>query len=156
RIRVHHPDPDGTAGVPEAEALTRYNREMFQALDHLQTRHRYDVLHGFFLYPAGFIACQVGGLHGLPTIVSIRGNDVGKYALDPLRMPFVRATLEKAQVVTSVATCLTTFADRGITPIAHKARTILNSVEPERLVPGPRPDLPTRGLVIGTAGLFRY
>jgi glycosyltransferase involved in cell wall biosynthesis len=153
RVKVHHPAESGTS---EAETLTRYNREMFQALDHLQRRHRYDVLHGFFLYPAGFVATAVGRLHGIPTIVSIRGNDVGKYVFDPLRLPFVRVTLERADRVTSVATSLTDLADRMVAPIAHKARTILNSVDLEGLGPGARPDVPVRGLVIGSAGLFRY
>jgi glycosyltransferase involved in cell wall biosynthesis len=156
RVKVHLPAPDQAGGASEAEALTRYNREMYQALDHLQLRHRFDVLHGFFLYPAGFIATQVGRMHGAATIVSIRGNDVGKYAFDPLRLPFVRATLEGAGAITSVATSLTTFADRAITPIAHKARTILNSVDPSALKPRSRPEVSTRGLVIGTAGLLRY
>lgn len=156
RVKVHHPAAGNGAGGSEVETLTRWNREMHQALTHLQLRHGYDLLHGFFLYPAGFIATQVGCVHGVPTIVSIRGNDVGKYAFDPLRRPFVHAALERAQVVTSVATSLATFADRAITPIAHKTRTILNSVDPTALEPRSRPDLGTRGLVIGSAGLFRY
>ena len=155
RVRVHHPATgDGRAG--EAETLTRYNREMYQALDHLQRRHGYQLLHGFFLYPGGFIATQVGSVAGVPTLVSIRGNDVGKYAFDPLRRPFVAAALERAHAVTSVATSLAVFADRTLVPIAHKTRTILNSVDPAALAPRSRPDLGTRGLVIGTAGLLRY
>jgi glycosyltransferase involved in cell wall biosynthesis len=47
-------------------------------------------------------------------------------------------------------------ADRAITPIAGKARTILNSVDFSRLHPGTTPDLDLKGTVIGTSGLFRY
>jgi glycosyltransferase involved in cell wall biosynthesis len=89
-------------------------------------------------------------------IASIRGNDIGKYAFDPLRLPFIRSALENAAYVTSVASSLTELADRAITPIGGKAKTILNSVDLTRLRPQARPDLNLKGIVIGTAGLFRY
>jgi hypothetical protein len=59
RVLVHHP-----TGCSEAETLTRSNREMFQALDRLTRRYGYGVLHGFFLYPAAYIAGIVGRMHG--------------------------------------------------------------------------------------------
>jgi glycosyltransferase involved in cell wall biosynthesis len=129
---------------------------MFQALEHFQRLYHYGVLHAFFLYPAGFIAGLVARLHGVKTIASIRGNDVGKYAFDPLRLPFIRSALENADYVTSVATSLTELAGRAIAPIARKAKTILNSVDLGKLRPQARPALNLKGTVIGTAGLFRY
>ncbi|MDZ7291878.1 MAG: glycosyltransferase [candidate division KSB1 bacterium] len=155
RVKVFHPNL-GPENPSEAEILTRYNREMFHALDYFQRRFRYDVLHAFFLYPAGFIAGLVGRLHGVKTIASIRGNDVGKYVFDPLRLPFIRAALDNADYVTSVATSLTDLADRAITPISGKAKTILNSIDPAKLRPQTRPELNLKGIVIGTSGLFRY
>jgi glycosyltransferase involved in cell wall biosynthesis len=155
RVKVFHPNADRQA-ASEAEILTRYNREMFHALDHFQRRYRYDVLHAFFLYPAAFIAGLVARQRGVKMIASIRGNDVGKYAFDPLRLPFIRAALENADCVTSVATSLTELADRAITPIAGKARTILNSVDLTQLRPGAKPECNLKGTVIGTSGLFRY
>jgi len=155
RVKVFNPNVS-SEHPSEAEILTRYNREMFQALEHFQRRYRYEVLHAFFLYPAGFIASLVGRVHGAQTIMSIRGNDVGKYAFDPLRLPFVRSALENADYVTSVATSLTELADRAITPIAAKAKTILNSVDLSKLRPQARPELPLKGMVIGSSGLFRY
>ena len=151
RIRVYHPP-----GAGEAEALTRSNREMFQALDFLHRRHAYQVLHGFFLYPGAFIAGLVGRLHGAKVIASIRGNDVGKYAFDPLRHGFVRSALENADAVTSVATSLLQLADRSLVPIAGRSCTILNSIDPARLEPRERPGLALAGTVIGSSGLFRY
>jgi glycosyltransferase involved in cell wall biosynthesis len=156
RVKVYHPTPGSEAAESEAEILTRYNREMFQAVEHFQQRYGYEVLHAFFLYPAGFIAGLVGRVHGVKVIASIRGNDVGKYVFDPLRLPFVRSSLENADYVTSVATSLTDLADRSVTPLAHKAKTILNSVDLAKLRPRSKPDLPLRGKVIGSAGLFRY
>ena len=156
RVKVFHPNRSDDATSSEAEILARYNREMFHALEHFQQRYQYDVLHAFFLYPAGFIAGLVGRLHGVKTIASIRGNDIGKYAFDPLRLPFIRSALENAGYVTSVATSLLELANRAITPIAGRAKTILNSVDPARLRPQTKPALNLRGTVIGAAGLFRY
>lgn len=156
RVKVFHPKREEGLAFAEGDVLTRYNREMFHALEHFQQRYQYDVLHAFFLYPAGFIAGLVGRLHGVKMIASIRGNDIGKYAFDPLRLPFIRSALENADYVTSVATSLTDLADRAITPIAGKAKTILNSVDLTRLRPQARPELNLKGTVIGTAGLFRY
>ena len=156
RVNVFHANQSTESAGSEAEMLTRYNREMFQALEALQQRYGYDVLHAFFLYPAGFIAGLVGRLHGVKTIASIRGNDIGKYAFDPLRLPFIRSALENADYVTSVATSLVALADRGIAPVRGKAKTILNAVDLTRLQPHTRPTLPLKGVVIGSAGLFRY
>ena len=151
RVLVHHP-----TGCSEAETLTRSNREMFQALDRLTRRYGYGVLHGFFLYPAAYIAGIVGRMHGTRVIASIRGNDVGKYAFDPLRQGFVRSALENADAVTSVATSLLELADRALVPLHGRGRTILNSIDPQRLAARERPDLALHGLVLGSSGLFRY
>ena len=151
RVLVHHP----TVGS-EAEVLTRSNREMFQALDRLVHRHGYGVLHGFFLYPGAYIAGIVGRMHGIKVIASIRGNDVGKYAFDPLRQGFVRSALENADAVTSVATSLLELADRALVPLRGRGRTILNSIDPQRLAARERPELSLQGVVLGSSGLFRY
>lgn len=156
RVKVWNPSGSNAETLSESEVLTRYNREMFDALSHFQETYRYEVLHAFFLYPAGFIAGLVARMHGVRFIASIRGNDIGKYAFDPLRLPFVRSCLENADYVTSVATSLIELADRAITPVAHKSRTIINSINFTRLAPREKPALALSGLVIGTIGLFRY
>ena len=152
RIRVFHPPGSDN----DMAVLTRYNREIFQALCHLQEQFHYELWHGFFLYPAGYAATMVARLFGCKSIVSIRGNDVGKYAFDPLRVTFVRQTLECADYVTSVATSLLELADRALVPIADKSRTILNSIPTEDLKITDWPQLPLHGLVVGSTGLFRY
>jgi glycosyltransferase involved in cell wall biosynthesis len=156
RVKVFYPDRNDGMARSESEILTRYNREMFQALEHFQQRYQYDVLHPFFLYPAGFIAGLVGRQHDVKVIASIRGNDVGKYAFDPLRLPFITSALNNADYVTSVAANLRDLADRTIAPIAGKTKTILNSIDVNQLRPQTRPELNLKGTVIGTAGLFRY
>src|SRR5262245_11054881 len=141
RVKGFHPKRNEGAEFNEGDVLTRYNREMFHALEYFQQRHQYDVLHAFFLYPAGFIAGLVARLHGVKMIASIRGNDIGKYAFDPLRLPFIRTALENADYVTSVASSLTELAGRALAPITGKAKTILNSVDLTRLQPQGHPEL---------------
>lgn len=158
RARVWHPDwrTPAAGATSEAEVLTRYNREMFEVAGRLHREHGFELLHGFFLYPAGFVAAATARTHGVPCVVSIRGNDVGKYAFDPLRAGFVASSLRSADRVTSVATSLLELADATLHPIGGKARVILNSIDVDAIRPGPRPPLALRGPVIGTAGLFRY
>lgn len=156
RIKVYYPPSDNGATRSESEVLTRYNREMFDALNYCQTRYQYDVLHAFFLYPAAYIAGLVGKFHGVKVIASIRGNDIGKYIFDPIRMPFIKSALENADYITSVATNLIQLGDRAVTPISNKAKTILNSINFDHLAPKRRPEISLRGTVIGTMGLFRY
>ncbi|RMG64751.1 MAG: glycosyltransferase family 4 protein [Calditrichaeota bacterium] len=152
RIRVFHPP----GGDNDVAVLTRYNREIFQALCRLQERFAYSLWHGFFLYPAGYAATMVARLYGCKSIVSIRGNDVGKYAFDPLRVDFVRLALQRADFVTSVATSLLQLADRTLAPVSDRSRTILNSIPPDSLQITDWPQLPLSGLVVGSTGLFRY
>lgn len=156
RVKVYYPSAGERPQLSESEALTRYNREMFDALSYFQERYQYQVLHAFFLYPAGYIAGLVGRMHGAKIIASIRGNDVGKYIFDPLRIPFIKSALENADYVTSVASSLSRLADRALLPIAHKSKTIINSINFSHLTARSRPNLPLKGTVIGTAGLFRY
>jgi glycosyltransferase involved in cell wall biosynthesis len=155
RAQVGYPDGQAS-GTSEAAVLTRYNRDMFEIADALQRRHRFDALHGFFLYPAGYVAALVARQHGLRCLVSIRGNDVGKYMFDPLRAGFVASALRGAERVTSVATSLVAAADAGLAPIRDKARTILNSIDPDAPVAAPESELGLTAPVVGSAGLFRY
>lgn len=161
RAKVWHPDwrevsEANAEAVSEAAVLTRYNRELFDLLNHLQLRYQFDLLHAFFLYPAGFAATTLARYHQIRSIVSIRGNDVGKYMFDPLRREFVRTALAQADYVTSVAASLHEIADKTLAPLANRSRVILNSIDLASATPNTRPDLPLRGTVIGAAGLFRY
>lgn len=142
--------------LTESDVLTRYNREIFDIIDGLQLKYKFDLFHAFFLYPAGYIATAVAKYHGIKSIVSIRGNDIGKYVFDPLRMGFVKASLENADYVTSVASSLLDLADRAFVPLNGRSRVILNSIDLSQAYAKSRPNLPLSGPVIGSIGLFRY
>jgi glycosyltransferase involved in cell wall biosynthesis len=136
--------------------MTSFNRDSFEIVLALQRKYHYAVLHGVFLYPAGFIAVMAAGFIGIRSIVSIRGNDVGRNIFDPLLHSMIQPTLERADFVTSVATSLLKVASDAA-PSIRKSRVILNSVAPH--VPNgggdPFSHLSNRP-VLGSAGIFRY
>src|SRR3972149_9744032 len=138
------------------EDLTQYNREMFDVLVYLHKRFNYSLLHGFFLYPSGFVATMVARYLGIKSIVSIRGNDIGKYTFDSQRLKFIEQALRNADYVTSVAESLLKMAERVIFPSNGRSQVILNSVEIPDNQSLKIPTLPLKGNVIGTAGIFRY
>jgi glycosyltransferase involved in cell wall biosynthesis len=139
-----------------SEATTRFNLEAFEIIRLLQTKRSYDLLHGFFLYPAGFLAVTVARWAGIRSIVSIRGNDVGRNAFDPQLRTFISATLEHADYVTSVTTGLLEFADKTLCSVAGKSRVILNSFDASSPGVEAQTELVPSRLVIGAAGVFRY
>ncbi len=138
------------------EDLTQYNREMFDVLLYLCKRYNYSLLHGFFLYPSGFIATMVARYVGIKSIASIRGNDIGKYIFDSRRLKFIEQALRNADYVTSVSESLLKLAERVIFRLNGRAQVILNSVEIPDNQSLKIPTLPLKGSVIGTAGIFRY
>lgn len=142
--------------VSDADNQTHINRELFEVLNQLQNRYRFELFHGFFLYPAGFGATSIARHHTVKSIVSIRGNDVGKYGFDPERRALIEATLKNADHVTSVASSLIEFADRTICPVRQKSSVILNSIDLEKTKPNSPLKLPLEKPVIGALGLFRY
>jgi len=138
------------------EDLTQYNREMFDVLVYLHKRFNYSLLHGFFLYPSGFVATMVARYLGIKSIVSIRGNDIGKYTFDSQRLKFIEQALRNADYVTSVAESLLKMAERVIFPSNGRSQVILNSVEIPDNQSLKIPTLPLKGNVIGTAGRLEH
>lgn len=139
-----------------SEALTRFNREGFEIVRLLQKTRSYDLLHGFYAYPAGFLAVTVARYVGIRSLVSIRGNDIGRNAFDPQLRPFVTVALEHADYVTSVATSLLEFADKTIYSVAGKSRVILNSFDPMNNKIELPADVKLHRPIVGAAGVFRY
>jgi L-malate glycosyltransferase len=66
-------------------------------------REPFDLLHGYFLTQAGFVAAYAGKYLGLPSVVSIRGNDLERAAFDPARFSHVMYALENASALTTNA-----------------------------------------------------
>jgi len=78
----------------------------------------FDVLHAYFLTQAGFVATCTGKYLNIPSVVSIRGNDIERAAFDPSRFSQVMYALQNASAVTTNAKELAkkanAFVDREI------------------------------------------
>jgi len=75
----------------------------------------FDVLHAYFLTQAGFVAAYAGKYLNVPSVVSIRGNDIERAAFDPSRFSHVMYALQNASAVTTNAT-----------ELARKAKAFVN------------------------------
>ncbi len=77
--------------------------DWFDLITEEHSRDPFDVLHAYFLTQAGFIATLAGRYLNIPSVVSIRGNDVDRAAFDPSRFTHSMFALQNANVVTSNA-----------------------------------------------------
>ncbi|NWG33258.1 MAG: glycosyltransferase family 4 protein [Chloroflexi bacterium] len=81
-------------------------------------REPFDVLHAYFLAPAGFVATYAGKYLNIPSLVSIRGNDIERAPFDPSKFSHGMYALQNAGAVTTNASELArkakAFFDREI------------------------------------------
>ena len=66
----------------------------------------FDVLHAYFLTQAGFVATYAGKYLNLPSVVSIRGNDIERTPFDPSKFSHVMYSLQNASALTTNASGL--------------------------------------------------
>ena len=87
----------------------------------------FDVLHAYFLTQAGFTATYAGKYLNVPSVVSIRGNDIERAAFDPSRFSHTMYALQNASAVTTNASELVkkakAFIDREIILIPNGVDT---------------------------------
>ena len=78
----------------------------------------FDLIHAYFLPMAGFVGAYSGKYLKVPSIVSIRGNDIERAAFDPGKFSHVMYALQNANAVTTNASELAkkakAFIDREI------------------------------------------
>ncbi len=77
--------------------------DWFDLIVEEHAREPFDVLHAYFLTQAGFIATLAGRYLNIPSVVSIRGNDIDRAAFDPARFSHTMFALQHANVVTANA-----------------------------------------------------
>ncbi len=77
--------------------------DWFELIVEEHHRNPFDVLHAYFLTQAGFIATYVGKYLNIPSVVSIRGNDIERAAFDPSKFSQIIYTLQNARAVTTNA-----------------------------------------------------
>jgi len=90
-------------------------------------REPFDVLHAYFLTQAGFVATYTGKYLDIPSVVSIRGNDIERAAFDPSRFSHTMYALQNASAVTTNASELMkkakAFLDREVILIPNGVDT---------------------------------
>jgi L-malate glycosyltransferase len=127
---------------------------MYQSLEMLHGIERYDLFHSFFLYPVGYVTGLLARRKGVPTVVTIVGNDVKRYVFSPEKVAVCRSGLENADRVVGLSRDLVEIAD-SLTPVDGKSRIIYNSVRiPEHAWTPERFSGEARR--IGCAGIFKY
>jgi glycosyltransferase involved in cell wall biosynthesis len=133
--------------------------DWFELIVEDQGRLPFDVLHAYFLTQAGFVAAYAGRYLNVPSVASIRGNDVERSPFDPGKFSHFMYALQNASAVTTNASVLRekakAFLDRDITLIPNGIDAELfkpmvgNTALPETL------GLQNDGRIIGFVGELR-
>lgn len=127
---------------------------MYQSLDMLHSKHEFALLHSFFLYPVGYVAGLLARRLGIPSLLTLVGNDVNRYFFSPEKVGVCRSGLENADRVVALSQDLVDLAN-ALTPIEQKSRIIYNSVEIPEHDPSSERSSP-HTFRIGCAGIFKY
>ncbi|MEW6028301.1 MAG: glycosyltransferase family 4 protein [Chloroflexota bacterium] len=113
--------PSGGVSVTRFGAHKRVDDTLVDWFELIAAEHRrepFDILHAYFLPQAGFVAAYAGKYLGIPSVVSIRGNDIERASFDPSRFSHVMYALQNASAVTTNASELArkarAFFDREI------------------------------------------
>ncbi|MDQ7824938.1 MAG: glycosyltransferase [Candidatus Eremiobacteraeota bacterium] len=124
------------------------------SLELLHRQERFDLIHSFFLFPAGYVGGLMARSQGIPSVVTLVGNDVHRHIFSPEKIAALRCALEWAHTVVALSSRLLSLAGT-LAPLGGKSRVIHNSVEipAEQWSPSARYGKPFR---IGAAGIFKY
>ncbi len=113
--------PSSRVSVTRFGAHKRVDDTLVDWLELILDEHKrdpFDLLHAYFLPQAGFVAAYAGKYLNIPSVVSIRGNDIERAAFDPSRFSHVMYALQNASAVTTNASELVkkakAFMDREV------------------------------------------
>lgn len=99
----------------------------FELIVSAHQKESFDIIHAYFLPQAGFVATYAGRYLNIPTVVSIRGNDIERAAFDPSKFSHVMYALQNANAVTTNASVLIkkakAFVDKDIALIPNGVDT---------------------------------
>ena len=106
--------------------------DWFELIVEEHQREPFDLLHAYFLPMAGFVAAYAGKYLNIPSVVSIRGNDIERAAFDPSKFSHVMYALQNASAVTTNASEL---AKKAKAFIDREVNLIPNGVDIELFKP---------------------
>lgn len=119
----------------EAEDSTESLQLMEQLARSLHLHRDYTVIVGFYAVPVGAVAVATAEFFGLPSLVSLRGNDVDRAFYHPGRSALLQWTLARATRVVAVSGELQHKA--GVISGRDDVEQIANSVDAEVFFPEP-------------------
>src|SRR4029077_8819912 len=123
---------------------------LVRTAQNLVARERCTLVHGFGAVHAGYVAAWVSRLAGVPSVVSLRGNDVDRAMFHGPRLPFLTWTLEHADTLLGVSAELLDRV-RALTGRRRGLRRVPNGVDTAVF----RPDAPAPGEIEALAGAPR-
>jgi glycosyltransferase involved in cell wall biosynthesis len=106
--------------------------DWFELIVQEHKREPFDLIHAYFLPMAGFVGAYAGKYLNIPSVVSIRGNDIEHAAFDPSRFSHVMYALENASAVTTNASEL---ARKTKAFVNREIHIIPNGVDTEQFKP---------------------
>lgn len=106
--------------------------DWFELIVEEHKREPFDVIHAYFLPMAGFVGTYAGKYLSVPSVVSIRGNDIERAAFDPSKFSHVMYALQNANAVTTNASEL---AKKSKAFIDREIHIIPNGIDTERFKP---------------------
>lgn len=106
--------------------------DWFELIVEEHKREPFDILHAYFLPQAGFVASYAGKYLNIPSVASIRGNDIERAAFDPSRFSHVIYALQNANAVTTNASVL---AEKAKAFLQREITIIPNGIDTELFKP---------------------
>ncbi|HNB40103.1 MAG TPA: glycosyltransferase [Anaerolineales bacterium] len=106
--------------------------DWFELIVEEHKREPFDLIHAYFLPMAGFVGTYAGKYLGIPSVVSIRGNDIERAAFDPSKFSHMMYALQNASAVTTNASIL---AKKAKAFFDREAHIIPNGIDTERFKP---------------------
>jgi L-malate glycosyltransferase len=138
-----------TGGTSEAQRWV----DVHYAFLELAEERQYDLIQAFYASITGFPTVYAAQELNIPSIVSIRGNDIIRDVFNSERFPYLKWALENA-------TQFTTVSQEGLqgacilSACPNKGRMILNSIRPEDYSEGTQEvDIPHP--IIGSLAVFK-
>ena len=138
-----------TGGTSHAQHLV----DIHYALLQLAAERQYDLMQAFYASITGFPIVYAARELQIPSVVSIRGNDIIRDVFHPERFPYLKWALENATQFTAVSQEGLQRA-RIIGACPNKGRVILNSIRPQDYREGTQ-DLHLPRPVIGSLAVFK-
>lgn len=138
-----------TGGTSQAQRWV----DMHYALLELAQERQYDLIQAFYASITGFPAVYAAHELNIPSIVSIRGNDIIEDVFNTERFPYLKWALENATQFTAVSQEGLNRA-RVLSARPTKGRVILNSIRPQDFAEGTQ-DLQLPRPVIGSLAVFK-